>query len=95
MDISLGLIKNSLSNFIRRFHVTIFVILVIGGLVVVVLLLNNVIIRSSEQGDYVPPSSAPSSFDETTIDKIEQLKSRTDASTPLDLSKGRINPFVE
>lgn len=95
MDISFNFIKNSLGTFMRRFHVTIFVILVIGGLVVVVLLLNNVIIRSSEQGNYIPPSSAPSSFDQQTIDKIEQLKSRTDASTPLDLSKGRINPFVE
>jgi len=95
MDISLNLIKKSLANFIHRFHVTIFVIVVLGSLVVVVLLLNNVIIRSSEQGDYVPTSSAPSSFDQATIDRIEQLKSRTDTSSPLDLSKGRINPFVE
>jgi hypothetical protein len=95
MDISLSVIKNSIGNFARRFHLTIFVIVVLGSLVAVVLLLNNVIIRSSEQGDYIPAGNTPSSFDKDTIDKIEQLKSRSDASTPLDLSKGRINPFVE
>jgi hypothetical protein len=82
-------------NFVHRFHVIIFVTLVIGGLAAVVLLFNNIIIRSSEPGDYVPTSSAPSSFDQSTIDRIDQLKSRTDSDTPLDLSKGRINPFVE
>lgn len=95
MDISLSLIKKSLGNFVHRFHVVIFVTLVFGGLVVVVLILNGIIIKSGEPGDYVPTSGAPSSFDQATIDRIEQLKSRTDSSSPLDLSKGRVNPFVE
>lgn len=95
MDISLNLIKKTFGNFVHRFHVIIFVTIVLGGLAVVVLLLNSIIIRSSEPGDYVPSTGAPSSFDQTTIDRIEQLKSRTDVGTPLDLSKGRVNPFVE
>jgi len=95
MDISPTLIKRTLSNFLRRFHVIIFVMVVLGGLVVVVLLLNSIIITSGDPGDYVPPNKNPSSFDQTTIDRIEQLKSRTDSSAPLDLSKGRTNPFVE
>lgn len=95
MDISLNLIKKSFGNFVHRFHVTIFVTLVLGSLVVVVFLFNNIIIRSSEPGGYTPPSAAPSSFDQATIDRIEQLRSSADSSSPLDLSKGRINPFVE
>ena len=95
MDISPTLIKRTFGNILRRFHVIIFVTVVLGGLVVVVLLLNNIIITSGDPGDYVPANKNPSSFDQATIDRIEQLKSRTDQGAPLDLSKGRTNPFIE
>jgi hypothetical protein len=95
MDISLSSIKKPVLALLHRFHVIIFVVIVLGGLAAVVLMLNNIIVSSGEQGDYIPPGSNPSSFDQSTIDRIEQLKSRTDSSAPLDLSKGRTNPFVE
>jgi hypothetical protein len=95
MNISFTSIKRILSNILHRFHITIFVLVVLGSLAVIVLLLNNIIITSSDPGDYVPSGSNPSSFDQATIERIEQLKSRTDSSAPLDLSKGRTNPFVE
>lgn len=95
MELSLTSIKKSLGNLLQRFHVIIFVMVVLGGLAVVVLRLNGIILVSEQQGDYIPPNSSPSSFDQTTIDRVEQLKSRTDSSAPLDLSKGRTNPFVE
>lgn len=95
MDISLTSIKKPIITFFQRFHVIVFVIVVIGGLAAVVLLLNSIIASSGERGDYIPPGSNPSSFDQSTINGIEQLKSRTDSSAPLDLSKGRTNPFVE
>jgi hypothetical protein len=95
MNISLTSIQKMILALLRRFHVIIFVIVVLGGLAAVVLLLNGIIVSSSNQGDYVPPGSNPSSFDQTTINRIEQLKSRTDSTAPLDLSKGRTNPFVE
>ena len=95
MEISLSSIKKLILAFLHRFHVIIFVVIVLGGLASVVLLLNSIIVSSSNPGDYIPPGSNPSSFDQPTIDRIEQLKSRTDSSAPLDLSKGRTNPFVE
>ncbi|HMI09231.1 MAG TPA: hypothetical protein VK497_02425 [Candidatus Saccharimonadales bacterium] len=95
MNISLTSIKKLILALLHRFHAIIFVVVVVGGLAAVVLLLNSIIVSSSEQGDYVPPGSNPSSFDQTTIDRIEQLKTRTDSTAPLDLSKGRTNPFVE
>jgi hypothetical protein len=95
MDISLTTIKKGLITLLHRFHVIIFVLLVMGGLAVVVLILNNLIISSSEPGDYVPPNSITSTFDQATIDRIDQLKTRNESTDPLDLSKGRTNPFIE
>lgn len=94
MNISLTTIKNMITRFLARFHVVIFVVTIIGSLAGVVLLLNNVIITSSESGDYTPNSSS-AVFDQATIDRVKQLKTRDEAGNQLDLSHGRINPFVE
>jgi hypothetical protein len=94
MNISLVSIKKNIARFLGRFHIVIFVVTILGGLSVIVLLLNNIIVTSGVRGDYIPKSSN-ASFDQTTIDRIKQLKTSDDASGQLDLSKGRINPFVE
>lgn len=94
MDISFDSIKKSLGHFVGRFHVIIFVITVLGGLVVTILLLNNVILTSSDSAGYTP-NGVSADFNQTTINRIEQLKSRTEADGQLDLSQGRTNPFVE
>ena len=94
MEISFTKIKRGLSRFIERFHVTLFTITILGGLVVAMLFLNNVIVTSSSSGDYTPDTHSVN-FDQTTIDRIEQLKTRDEGSGQLDLSQGRTNPFVE
>lgn len=94
MEISLASIKKGFTHFIGRFHVVIFVIVVLGGLTVIIFLLNNVILTSSDSTGYTP-TGVSADFDQTTIDRIEQLKTRTETSGQLDLSKGRTNPFVE
>lgn len=94
MNISLTIIKKSLSHFIERFHVIIFVVVILGGLGVVVLLLNNVILTSGNTSDYTPETSN-AEFDQATIKQIEQLRTRDETGDQLDLSKGRTNPFVE
>lgn len=94
VNLSLTAIRKTLTNFLERFHVVIFVVVILGGLTIVILLLNNVILTSSEAGDYVPDSNS-ASFDQATIDRIEQLKTRDEASDQLDLSHGRTNPFAE
>jgi len=71
----------------------IFVVFVLGGLVVMVFLLNNIIVRSSNSGDYTPGTNQ--GFDQKTMDRIKELKTRDDPEAPLDLSRGRSNPFVE
>lgn len=97
MDIKLFLItiKKSFITFLHRFHVMVFVIVVLGGTIVMILLLNGVIIRSGESDGYVAPNASNATFDQTTIKKIENLKTSSQGSGNLDLSDGRTNPFVE
>lgn len=95
MNITPASIKTSISKFLSRFHMLIFTILVLGGLVICMLLINDIIAKT---GIDTTDSSAStgSDFDQATIDRIKQLHSASDNSqTPLDLSTGRINPFVD
>jgi hypothetical protein len=93
LALSSAIIKKSLIAFLHRFHVTLFAVTVLGGIIVIVWLLNSVVVRSGDTGDYTPNIS-DASFDQATINKIKQLKTRDQNSGQLDLS-GRANPFVE
>jgi hypothetical protein len=93
MDISILAIKNTLARVLHRYHVVLFVVVVLGGLAAVIFTLNGIIVRSGSSSDSTP--SLPTTFDQTTINHIEQLKTRNDSPATLDLPKGRTNPFVE
>lgn len=92
-NLSLIGIKRTLFHVLGRYHIVIFVVVVLGGLAVAVFLLNNTVNSSSEDTTYTSPLS--SSFDQQTIKRVEQLKTTNESSAPLDLSHGRTNPFVE
>lgn len=94
MNLSLASIRKQLARFFGRFHVIIFFITVASGLSVIILLLNNVIVTSSNSEGYTPNTNS-ASFDQATIDRVKQLKTRDEASGQLNLSNGRTNPFVE
>jgi len=94
MEISTTNIKKAFVNFLHRFHVLIFSVVVLGGLAVVVFLLNSIIIRSGDSGSYTSAAGS-SSFDQATIDRLNQLKTREETPPPLDFSEGRTNPFTE
>lgn len=94
MELSSTHLKRAFLDFISRFHVLIFAVVILGGLVACMILLNNVILQSGDAGGYTP-SSTNTSFDQQTIDRIKQLHTATDQNTDtLDLS-GRISPFVD
>jgi hypothetical protein len=90
MNLSTQAIKKSIVTFLHRFHIVIFVVLVLGGLAVVVLLLNNIIVLSGQKNGYTPDTNN-AGFDQSTIQKIEDLQNRS--QTPP--TSGRTNPFVE
>jgi hypothetical protein len=91
---SLDTIRKALTAFLRRFHITLFVLVVFGGLAIVVFMLNGIIVRSSDTSDYTPETPS-ASFDQATIDRIEELQTRDQTNGGLTLPPGRTNPFIE
>lgn len=82
------LLKSNLSSI-----VIVLVIAILGYAFITV----NSILSQSDDDDYRQAQSEKgvrSSFDQSTIDKINNLRSSSDSST-IDLPQGRINPFVE
>lgn len=94
LSLSITAIKNNLFSFLHRFHVVIFVIVVLGGVAASVFTLNTIIIRSSDTSD-APVGSSGAAFDQATIKRIDELKTRDQSSGGLSLPPGRTNPFVE
>lgn len=81
-------------RFLHRYHLTIFVVLVLGGLALVILSVDQTVTSAST----IPTSSTTSStdipaFDKATMQKIDALQP-SGTPTPLNLS-GRYNPFSE
>jgi hypothetical protein len=93
MNISLDSIKKMFATFLHRFHVIIFVVIVLGGVAAAILILNNIVILSTDTSDYTSTTGA--TFDEETIERVKNLKTRDQSGDDLDLSKDRVNPFVE
>lgn len=93
ISISTASIKRFIVHSLHRYHVVLFVIIVLGGLALMVFFLNLILIRSGESDGYTS-SSNNASFDQQTINRIKDLKKADDSSSQLDLS-GRSNPFIE
>lgn len=86
--------KQMLLGIIGRFHLVIFFVTTVLLLSIAVLLLSSIVNKASGL-DSTPTNTASSNFDQSTIDRIDKLKTSDEPSQPLDLSKGRINPFSE
>lgn len=89
---STGKIGSSIAHFLKRYHVVIFALTVVIGVSGAVFLLNGLITMSSE-GEAQPPK--PTSFDQKTIDRINEFSTVNDRRKEFSLPPGRINPFVE
>lgn len=94
ISISPAAIKTAFFRFMHRFHVVIFVIVVLGGVAGSVFVLNTIVIKSNDTSN-TPSTTTSSDFNQETIKRIEELKTRDQSGASLDLSKGRTNPFVE
>lgn len=93
MDISLTAIKKTIVTLLHRYHVVLFVVLVVGGLVVMVFYLNTILIQSGQSDGYTSTSNN-ATFDQTTMDRIKELRTANENQSQLDFS-GRSNPFIE
>lgn len=90
-------IKTTLLSFIatlRRYMVTIFIVLIVGGLSSAVILLNSILQDASDTTG-ITSSLDNTSFDQATIDRVQQLHTSDDSLPELTLPNGRVNPFAE
>lgn len=94
MNISTTNMTKGLAQLLQRFHILLFSIVILGALIVAIYLLNQILVTSDQSNGYVSQSRS-ASFDTATIDRLNQLHTVDGPSTPLDLSTGRLNPFVE
>lgn len=95
MDITTANIKQSIVHVLHRFHVMVFVVVVLGGMIAATLVLNSIVSKTTQPEDYLP-SGTNANFDQTTIDRVKELKTRNESTgNGLNLPKGRTNPFVE
>ena len=78
-----------ISRFLHRFHITLFVVLVVGGLSVATLLLNKAITAQSDT--VTEPAQAP--FDEKTMTRIENLRTTNEQTNLVLPPTGRTDPF--
>ena len=94
LNISLISIKKATLTFLHRFHIMIFALVVLVGLIYIVYMLYAIVIESTDTSNRTP-ATANTTFDQATIKRINELKTREQSSSELDLSQGRTNPFVE
>ncbi len=78
----------------KRYNLTIFIVVLVSGLTTAVLLLNNILITSSDVSG-LNANTSNTSFDQTTIDRVQQLHTSSDNFTLYIPPAGRNNPFAE
>lgn len=98
MTVSTASLKSAFSHFLTRYHMIIFTVVVLGGLVVCMFLINAIIAQTGGENsaNLISTGATSASFDQQTIDRIKQLHTADDTTkSNLDLSSGRVNPFVD
>lgn len=90
-NLSLSTAKTATITFLHRFHLVLFVVIVIGSLAYAILSVSRVLEESSKNDLSQAPSSQ---FDTKTIDRVNQLHTSSETSN-FTLPSGRTNPFVE
>lgn len=94
-DLDLSQLGNSIATVFKRFHMTIFIVLVSAGLIAIVLMLNSTINMSTDSSDFTIQSDQADTFDQETIKQIQELQRINQDPDSTKLPSGRINPFVE
>lgn len=91
-DLNLKQVTTSLTDFMHRYHVIIFVLTVIGGLAFATFMMNQAI--NQQPAGQATPSSATAVFDTETMDKIDKLNNSSSQPTEFTPPAGRLNPFL-
>lgn len=79
---------------VARFHLTLFIVFIVGGLGTAVLVLNSILSDTAGSDTYTSPIT-PGTIDQATLERINQLHTSDSTRPPSTLPEGRINPFGE
>jgi cell division protein FtsB len=93
-SINLSAFFKPLRNFFQRFHLTVFIVVIVGGLAYSVISLYNLLSDVA----VIPAQTSTTgqtSFDQATIDSLTQMYASDAAPATIQLPSGRINPFGE
>jgi hypothetical protein len=90
---SINILK-PIKKFLKRFHLTLFLILIVAGLSSAVLVINNTLEDTSTDPSYTSLINA-GSIDQTTLTRLNDLHTSTEGNPAQTLPPGRINPVNE
>ncbi len=93
-DISLSALIQPIVTAFKKYSLTIFIVVLVGGLATAVIMLNDALQKASDTAGYTPTTSS-TSFDQITMNRVNQLHTSSQASSNYTLPSGRINPFSE
>lgn len=93
-EINLKTSLKGLFGIFKRYGLTIFIIVLVGGLSSAVLILNEAL-QQTNRGGTGSSSSGNTSFDQATIDRVNQLSTSEKSRNTYAPPSGRINPFAE
>jgi hypothetical protein len=94
-NISLTNPFKQLANLFVRYNLVIFIVLMSFGLVMSILILNNIISQPTNGNNSNPSSTQPTSFDQSTINRLNKLEPSASNTSYQTLPAGRNNPFSE
>ncbi len=91
---SMNKLSKPIGALFRRFHLTLFFVLIVACLASAVLLINNTLDTTAEERGYVSPINA-GTIDQATLERVQQLHTSADDTSFPDIPEGRTNPFGE
>lgn len=90
-NLALANLGQALNRLLYRFGLLAIFVIIAIGLVISILMLNSVIARTDQSNGYQPTTTSIT-FDESTVQKIENLKAESEKTDRIQAS-GRLLPF--
>ena len=94
-NLDLSSIIKPINDFLARFHLVTFVVVVVGGLSAATFLFYEQIFASQDIVDSESIETTMPDFDKATIERLNELKQSSETSTLEFPSDQRVNPFTE
>lgn len=88
-------IKKIFTNFISRFHLTLFFVFVVGCLIGSVILINRMVTEGQTNSQGYTSSIQAGNIDNETLERLRELRQSAERPPEFVFPEGRINPVGE